>query len=112
MTEGDEMRALWLGTEGGSVLHGCHPKDECEDLAIRFAMAHLIHPHGVNNGAAISACCQSSPGSSCHRAFQGDSDSRMAAVLDASLAMVEGRENDALNALVQLASTPRRCPIP
>lgn len=107
-----EKRSLWLGTEGGSVLHGCYPKEECEDLAIRFAMAHLIHPQGVNNGAAVMPCCQSCPEQDCQRQMLGSADDRMAAVLDYSLAELEGRRDDAVWAAVRIASVPRRCPLP
>lgn len=108
----DPMRSLWLGTEGGSVLEGCHPKSECEDLAMRYAMAHLVHPHGVNNGAVVGPCCMSTPDHPCQSQFRGSTDLRMAAVLKFSLANLEGRSEDALWAAVEIASSPRRCPIP
>lgn len=106
-----EMRSLWLGTEGGTVLHGCYVKEDAEDLAIRFAMAHLVHPQGVNNGAAVLPCCMSSPDTPCQRTFRGSLDDRMAAVLDYSLAQLEGRTEDAVWAGVRIAMAPRRCPI-
>lgn len=108
----DPMRSLWLGTEGGAMLHSCAAKSECEDLAIRFAMAHLIHPQGVNNGAVVMPCCQSNPDHPCQRALRGTVDDRMAAVLDYSLAELEGRRDDAVWAAVRIASAPRRCPLP
>lgn len=93
------------------MLEGCHAKSECEDLAMRYAMAHLVHPHGVNNGAVVGPCCMSDPGHPCQNSFRGSTDRRMAAVLAYSLAELEGRSEDAVWHAVEIAMAPRRCPI-
>lgn len=108
----DPMKQLWLGTEGGSVLLGCYPESEAVDLIARYREANLVHPVGVNNGAALSGCCQSGEGVSAHCSFQMGADERMVAVLKLSLAEKEGRWDDAALAAVDLAMCPRRCPLP
>lgn len=93
-------------------MHGCYLRSDCEDLAMRFAMAHLVHPQGVNNGAVVTGCCKSDPDYPCQRQMRMGADDRMRAVLDYSLAELEGRREDAIWHAVEIATHPRRCPLP
>lgn len=110
VTQTEPMKALWVGTEGGSVLHGCYPKSDAEDLAMRFATAHLVHPEGVNNGCVVGPCCMSCD-MPCQSTYRGSTDERMAAVMDFSLAKAEGRSEDAVWAAVRIATIPGRCAV-